>query len=149
MSRFFPPVSNMIRQYLSSVSVDPRPCDSESTSQNETGQNETRQGETKRIVRMSTSQLTSQLHNNPRLHTRNIKHSLPTPPSRALACNTILSTDPVKLQETTNHPRHRRAGGGTAPDVTHIITSLLDSAAPRTNHPKTRHLHPKYLELQQ
>ncbi|KAJ5409482.1 uncharacterized protein N7487_003841 [Penicillium crustosum] len=33
----------MIRQYLSSVSVDPRPCDSESTSQNETGQNETRQ----------------------------------------------------------------------------------------------------------
>ncbi|CRL24870.1 unnamed protein product [Penicillium camemberti] len=33
----------MIRQYLSSVSVGPRPCDSESTSQNETGQNETRQ----------------------------------------------------------------------------------------------------------
>lgn len=149
MWRFFPPVSNMIRQYLSSLSVGPRPCDSESTSQNETGQNETRQGEANQTVKMSTSQLTSQLHNNPRIHTRDIKGPLPTSPSRAFACATTLLMDQGKPQETTNHRRHPGVGETTAPDMTHILTSPLDSAAPRTNHPNTRHLHPKYLELQQ
>ena len=139
----------MTRQYASSMSVGPRPCDSESTSQNETGQNEPRQGEANQTVKMSTSQLTSQLHNNPRLHTRDIKDPLPTPLSRALACATTLSTDPVKLQETTNQPQHPRGGEATAQDMAHILTSPLNTAAPRTNRPNTRHLHPKYPELQQ
>ncbi|KAJ5535209.1 hypothetical protein N7527_001463 [Penicillium freii] len=139
----------MTRQYASSVSVGPRPCDSEPTSQNETGQNEPRQGEANQTVKMSTSQLTSQLYNNPQLHTRDIKDPLPTPPSRALACATTLSTDPVKLQETSNQPQHPAEGEATAPDMAHLLTSPLDAAVPRTNRPNTRHLHPKYLELQQ